>query len=171
MNWLDYLILLVLVVSALVAVFRGFVREIVSLAVWVAGIFLTIHYMPALKDYFSQWTSSIYLQYIIIIVLALVMIVLVGFILRKIFSLATKATALGAVDKFLGLVFGLVRGCLIIVFLVMLVPLAGFAQSAAVQRSVLLPVFRPMSNWMRGLIPADFQEKIQMIKQADSEDN
>jgi membrane protein required for colicin V production len=115
MNGADYLVLSILLVSVGIGVVRGFVREAIGLVAWVLAIWLAwqhsefIH--PWLGGHLQSPEAKAWVARAIVFGGVVLLGDLVGFIASRI---AHKAAGLSLVDRFLGLLFGLVRGFVII---------------------------------------------------------
>ncbi|RME83173.1 MAG: CvpA family protein [Zetaproteobacteria bacterium] len=156
MNALDYLILLILGLSAALSLWRGFVREVISLLGLVAAFWIASRASPIAADWFSHW---IRFQPLAELAGFVFVFVLVSFAAGLIGALAGKlvdAAHLTATDRMLGMLFGLVRGAL-------LVGLAFLAYTSVVSQepswmraSRLAPYGKAIGAWIGGLIPAGF---------------
>ncbi|MBF0132932.1 MAG: CvpA family protein [Magnetococcales bacterium] len=115
MNELDYLCVAVVGLSALWAVIRGFVRELVALIGWIAAIFLSATFSKAFGERLGSWIHfSVNLEYVasfLIFAAVLLVFALLGRWIKH--GRAGRGGSLG--DRMGGLVFGLVRGGLILV--------------------------------------------------------
>ncbi|MFM7065713.1 MAG: CvpA family protein [Gammaproteobacteria bacterium] len=115
MNGADYLVLSILLVSVGIGVFRGFVREAIGLVAWVLAIWLAWHHSefihPWLGGHLQSPEAKAWVARAIVFVGVVLLGDLVGFIASRI---AHKAAGLSLVDRFLGLLFGLVRGFVIV---------------------------------------------------------
>jgi len=119
MTLVDYIILLVLVVSAGVGVWRGFVKEALSLltllvAIWLAWRFATL-VAPKLSNWAADQDVRIWIARGIIFALALIVGALVSWLARQLI----RHTGLSGVDRMLGAAFGFARGVLIVGLLVL----------------------------------------------------
>lgn len=113
-NNLDYVILIVLFLSGLLALIRGFVRELFSLMAWVGAYYLGAKfYHPALplahsyikNDRVAEWGAMAIVFVVSLILLSIVGHVLCGFV---------KGRALTIIDRSLGVLYGLARGFLVV---------------------------------------------------------
>ena len=116
MTWVDFAVLGVLAVSGLLALSRGFVREVLGLGAWVGAAAFTWWALPLARPRFEQWISSP--EWVgpataaaLFIGSLLILMVLSGWI-----GHIVRASALGGLDRTLGLVFGLARGAALVVF-------------------------------------------------------
>lgn len=120
MGWLDYAVIGVLVVSVAWGLWRGLVREIVSLLGWLvaflsASLFagpLAVH----LPDSIPTPELRAVAAFLGIFIAALVITTLLGVVLSHL----VKAVGLGGLDRTLGALFGVVRGVLVLVVIALL---------------------------------------------------
>jgi len=116
MTWVDFVVLGVLAVSGLLALSCGFVREVLGLGAWIGAAAFTYWAMPLARPRFEQWiTSPEWVAPVtgaaLFIGSLLLLMVVSGWI-----GSIVRASALGGLDRSLGLVFGLARGALLVVF-------------------------------------------------------
>lgn len=126
MTTFDWVVVCIVGLSTLFAFFRGVIRELVALIAWVVGLICALVFMPivgaALPDIFGHPA----IRYVIAFALILIAALLIGALVAWPLSKAVRAAGLGFVDRFLGSIFGLVRGVvlmLVFVFVAGLTPL------------------------------------------------
>jgi len=113
-NWLDIGIFAVLLASAVFAYFRGLTQEVLSIVGWVGAIFATIYGFPLARPFARQFTEyAIVADFAAGIVLFVVSLTLLSLLTRTV-SKRIRESALNAVDRSLGFLFGLLRGALIV---------------------------------------------------------
>ena len=121
MNALDWAMLAVVGLSVLLGLLRGFMRETISLAGWIAGIWLAIRYAAAVSaslPFAGDWPLARTAGVAVLIVVVCVFVAaLVGWLVRELI----KAARLSAADRTLGGLFGFARGMLIVGLAVFLV--------------------------------------------------
>ena len=128
MNWVDLVVLAVIVLSGLLAFMRGFVREALGLGAWViaalvAGPYGVFPYMqPWARQQFTDPTLADTVAFAGVFLLVLIVLSIVASALSR----AVQYSALGGLDRTLGLVFGLARGAALLAAAYIL---AGFAIS------------------------------------------
>ncbi len=115
MNELDYILLAVIALSGIWAMFRGFFRELVALVGWLAAILLTSEFSGSLGRYLMPWLKSTrassFAASLAIFLTVLIVFAILGRILKG--WIASKGFSMG--DRLAGLVFGLLRGSLIVI--------------------------------------------------------
>ncbi len=114
MNTLDYIVIGVIAFSAIIAFLRGFVREMLTIGSWIAASLVTLYGFPTFQPKFETWISSkLAADIACAIVLFLTTLVIFSLISHAIAKFV-RGSALTAVDRSLGLLFGLVRGAVLV---------------------------------------------------------
>ncbi|OYX75120.1 MAG: colicin V synthesis protein [Bradyrhizobium sp. 35-63-5] len=165
---LDVLLLVVMLISGLLAMIRGFMREILSIAAWliaaIAAVYLAGRLQPTVKSVINAGDTATTL--IAGGAVFLVVLLIVSVITIRISDMVLDSRV-GALDRTLGFLFGLGRGLLIVVvayaFFDWLVPVRkpewiGGAKSAVVLRGA--------GDWLKGLLPDDLDKTISKFKKS-----
>lgn len=114
-TYLDGILIGVMLISALLAMVRGFVREVLSIASWVAAAVAAVSLYPMIMPYTAQVINNAQIALIAAVgIVFLVTLAIASFITIKISDLILDST-IGALDRTLGFVFGAARGFLIVV--------------------------------------------------------
>ncbi len=114
MNWFDFAVLGILALSALLAMARGFVKELLSLAGWIIAALVTFMALPYVREPVRNIVKSQTIADIGSgIVIFLVVLVICGVITHALTRRLPSGT-FGFVDGLMGLVFGLARGALLV---------------------------------------------------------
>lgn len=114
-NPADLVVIAILLLSALLALFRGFVKEVLSILGWVAAVAATYFFFPIARDIARTYIESrLFADIAAGIALFLPTLILCS-ILTHWISEQVRASAVSAVDRSLGFLFGLARGALIVV--------------------------------------------------------
>ena len=160
MNWLDYLIIAIIVISVGVAVIRGFVKEVLSLANWVLAFWVAVTFLPAgeefLFDYIGTPSVRTFSAFFILLVGSLIL----GMIVTSFAIKATDKLGLGSTDNVLGMVFGFVRGAAIIVILILLARATPIINDSWWKESTLRSNFEPVVTWAHAKLPTYLADKI-----------
>lgn len=117
MNFVDIVVLAIIALSTLLALGRGFVKEVLSVFGWIGatiGTLLVFFYVPQIREFFAkQITEPVLAEIACAVAIFVVLLIVLGFFNHAIAS-RVHASSLGPLDKSLGLVFGLVRGVVLV---------------------------------------------------------
>lgn len=134
----DIIILCVLIISMLVGVIRGFIKEVLSLLSWIAALFLAAYFSLPLGQFLAPFIDNEVLRRISAFVLIFVIVVFLGSLIANSIAKLTTATGLRGVDRALGGLFGLLRGT-VVIFLGFLLLLSLEGTQDWWQGSILVP--------------------------------
>jgi membrane protein required for colicin V production len=160
MNEIDWVIIAILGLSILIGLWRGLIAELLSLIVWIAAFWVAATYGSVVAAQFDHLITlpmaRIGLGYAICFIGVLVLGAVVRFAMRKLLWTA----GLSGIDRLFGMVFGFVRGVLLVTLLVFLVGLTSVTREMWWQRSVLLPQFQGAAAWLGQNVPASVSEHL-----------
>ena len=137
MTTFDVMVLAILGFSTLFAFVRGVIRELIALVAWVIGLLAAVTFTPAVADWLPAGFGSPPLRHVAAFAIILIGALLAGAVLAWPLVKVVRAAGLGFVDRFLGAIFGLVRGALVVVAFVLIAGLTELPRSAWWQDSVL----------------------------------
>ena len=122
LNFADWFILVVLVASGLISFSRGFTKEFLSLFLWVAAFIaaISLEYLatPKINEYIGNPEISKILSYVVVFIV----FIFIGGILIKFISKIIKWSGASGFDRFLGVLFGLIRGLIVLFVIFLLLP-------------------------------------------------
>lgn len=162
-NPADLTVVVVVVLSGLFAMARGFVREVLSLASWVGAALVTLWGFGIARPYARTLIESTLLADIVTgVALFICSLVLFSMIGGGIASLV-RGTGLNALDRTLGFLFGLVRGALIVAILWLGLGWAIPPQDHPVwlRDARVVPLVERLADFLRGLAPPEFRGRVQ----------
>ena len=137
MTTFDVMVLAILGFSTLFAFVRGVIRELIALVAWVIGLLAAVTFTPVVADWLPAGFGSTALRHVAAFAIILIGALLAGAVLAWPLVKVVRAAGLGFVDRFLGAIFGLVRGALVVVAFVLIAGLTELPRSAWWQDSVL----------------------------------
>jgi membrane protein required for colicin V production len=170
---LDILLLVVMLISGLLAMIRGFMREILSIAAWGIAALVTLYsyakLLPTAKQYFN---SDMVATAVTVGGVFLLTLLIVSIITVRISDMVLDSRV-GALDRTLGFLFGLGRGLIIVVvaflFFAWLVPTK--AQPSWVQNAKSRVVLQSTGQWLMSMLPDDPESTIlKRLKKPKPED-
>jgi len=157
--WIDYVIFAVIGLSAIIGLFRGFVREALSLVAWGAAIWVALTYTELFADYLEPYlkpyTEQPSLHSIAAFALLFLGTLTIGGILNYLVSLLVRKSGIGGTDRFLGVFFGIARGGLVVAILVLLAGLTSLPQDPWWSKSRTLPYFEELAESLSNFLPED----------------
>jgi membrane protein required for colicin V production len=151
----DWVLACVVAISVVVGLFRGLIREVLSLLAWVLAAWITIVYAGAVAQRLQTVVESTELRLVLsfagTFLVALVVISVIGWIIHR----TLRMTGVSGGDRFLGGLFGLFRGGIIVAVVVMVVQLSpAAAQEPWLSGSVLVPWIQPAVDWLGNWLAA-----------------
>lgn len=154
MNTADLVILAVLALSMLFGLWRGFVSEVLSLACWIAAFWVAWAFGDEVAAFYGGFlrepTACIIAGYLTCFLGVVVVGALLGWMVRRLLSHG----GLRGGDRFLGLLFGMARGLLLVTFAVLMLGFTPLPRTAAWWRqSALLPAFESGAAWVATRLP------------------
>lgn len=160
LNVADYFILGSILLSAVLSVSRGFVREALSLAGWFGAFWLSMHYAPQVYPMVSKFLAmavhsnemrAALTQGLLFVVILFGLTFVIGIIAGWI-----RNSSLSGVDRLVGLLFGLARGVFIVALSVGLVSkVSAVTEHPQWKGSQCIPEVKPISDWLLRLFPHD----------------
>lgn len=160
MNWTDGVILAILGLSILIGLMRGLIAELLSLVVWVTAFWLASSFGADVGELFQNTISLPMARVSLGYGICFFGVLLLGAILRYVTRRMLWSTGLSGIDRLLGVVFGFLRGALVVTLMVFLVGLTGLTRESWWQRSVLLPQFQGTAAWLGQNIPASVADHL-----------
>ena len=182
LNIADWFILIVLTASGLISLARGFTKEFLSLFLWivafVAAVSLESLATPSINEYVGNKEISKILSYIVVFMICIIL----GGMVIKFISKLIKWSGASGFDRFLGVLFGLGRG-LIVLFVIFLLLPSSVKSTDLIDKSKITPLIEKyapqIEAYLRDLIDnkdivEEAMDVIEPIKESltpDSEDS
>lgn len=165
----DAVVLIILLLSGGIAVYRGFLKESLGLASWIIAAFAGLYGYPYVSDILGtvitgKTAADITAGIIIAIAALIICAIITGFATKQI-----KTSCLNGLDKSLGFLFGLIRGSLIIILLYILgVIVIPFELYSAHKDNFSLPYIKDSLTYADEFLPKDLADSIETrIKNAE----
>jgi membrane protein required for colicin V production len=156
MAWVDYVFAGIVLISVLMGALRGFIREALSLATWVLAFAAALRYGPECAERFKSAISSEPIRLVAGYAAPFFLVLLVGGLLTWAIARAVRGAGLAPVDRMLGSGFGLLRGGLIVLVLVMIGGMTALGRQPWWHQSEIIPQIQPLAKDVQGLIPAQW---------------
>jgi membrane protein required for colicin V production len=158
MTGLDWVLLLLILISTLLAAAQGFILEVFGLAGTLVGYVLAAWEYPRVAPWFANYVSSPWVADIAAFLTIFLCVVLLAGALARIVRWAVAGVGMRWFDRVLGGAFGAVRG--IAVSAVIVMAMAAFApNSPAIRHSAFAPYFLVLSRTATWIAPAELRDK------------
>lgn len=164
MTWVDAIVIAVIALSAIIAYFRGFVRELLSIGAWIGAVLLALYLQPWSRAFFTNiftgqpWLADVAGLAAVFVATLIVLKIVIAIIAGRI-----RASVLGGVDKALGTVFGVARGaflvCLCYVVAGSFLP-ASERWPDAVRQARTLPYVADGAAWIVSHLPPEYRPRM-----------
>ena len=141
LNFVDWTIIVVITASVVLSIIRGFVKEFLSLFIWVIAFFAAVNFeflaTPKINEFLGNPDISKIISYVVVFMIALFL----GGLVIKFLSGLVKWSGASGFDKLLGVLFGFTRGLLILFIIFLLLP-ASAQSNESMTNSKLVPIIQ-----------------------------
>lgn len=150
MNWADWAILAILVISSLISLKRGFVKEALSMANWVLAFFVAMTFRDQLSSLLVSQISTPSIRDMVAFAVLFAATLIVGAMVNYLIGEVVRMTGLSGTDRMFGVIFGFIRGFIIVMAILLLVPgLVPIDQDAWWKESAFIPHLMEFEGWCR----------------------
>ena len=150
---IDYAILGVLLISSFISLIRGFVKEALSLAGWIFSFWVSMTFAGGLSEMLTSSMDNasfrLIVAFVVLFVISLIISTAVNFFAVRL----VQRTGLSGTDRFLGVIFGFLRGTLLVSVLVLLSGLTALPKEPMWKESALLFRFEAIAVLMQDFLP------------------
>ncbi len=160
MNSADIAILVICGLSMLVSLFRGFIREVFSLLVWVVAVYAGLMAANPLAEQMNPWIEMPSVRLIIAFVGVFVLVLIVGGLINYLLGKLVAGTGLSGTDRMFGALFGALRGVAIVLVAVIIARMTPFPDDPWWQESRLLPEFERLAVAVVQQFPESVREHV-----------
>jgi membrane protein required for colicin V production len=158
MNSLDWMLLAPLLVSGLLGVWRGVVREVMSVLAWVTGVVLAGRFAADLAQLLP--INGDVLPHAVAWVLILLAVLIAAGLLARLLKQLLSVAGLGLADRLLGGVFGLVRGTMVLMLIVLLIGLTPFKTYPIWTSSQVVPLVQLLLEIVKPVLPVPLERLV-----------
>jgi len=159
MSLIDIIVIFVLFASLIFGFFRGFVKELLSLMAWVFAFFVAYYFslsvaiiLPFETDFSIKYVSSFVLIFIFVLIISSILISFINSFVYKI--------GLGASNIILGGFFGILRGIIIVYFLIFVIETTSFAEEPTWQQSNSITLIKLLVKKTFPYLPQEWLNKV-----------
>ncbi|MCF6203916.1 MAG: CvpA family protein [Methylococcaceae bacterium] len=154
MIWIDYSIIGVILISSIIGLFRGFIKEAFSLIIWVFAIWVGLTFSQEFSQLLEGISSVPSLRVSAAFGILFIITLILGSLVNYLLSELVKKTGLTGSDRFAGMIFGIGRGLVVISIAVMLAGLTPLPEDPWWKESTLIPPFQSLAVWFHDHLPS-----------------
>jgi membrane protein required for colicin V production len=148
----DVLILVVLLGSTVIGALRGFVREAVSVVFWILAVWGAWQFGPVIEPHLGGLLADPSIAPWVGRLVILVLILVIGWVAGMLLSYFTRSMGLGPLDRVIGVLFGIVRGMVLVGLMIIGGELLHMNQEEWWNRSKLVPYGETVGDWLRAMV-------------------
>ncbi|MBL1320904.1 MAG: CvpA family protein [Methylophaga sp.] len=160
MVWVDFLIIGIILISAVISIVRGFVKEVFSLASWILAFWVALLFYPHLATLLADYVATPSIRSFTAFAALFIVTLILGALVNHLISTIVKKTGLSGTDRMLGIFFGIIRGVAIVTLLVLAAGATPMPQDDWWQNSLLLEHFETLAVWVQAFLPSDIADHI-----------
>lgn len=157
-NTIDFAVLIILGLSIVIGILRGATREILGIAGWVGAFVVVFYGLPLFRPLGRQYIHNPMIADAIVAGILFILSLGVFILISRLISSSVKGSIFGGLDRSLGLVFGFVRGLLVICLIYF--SITFFYPPNEIPQSITTARFTPWivqgTNELKRLIPKDY---------------
>ena len=159
----DFAVVFVLFISAVFSTLRGMTREFLGLLGWLVSVLVANYAKPLLEDPIADVINADGLSAILAWGLPFAATVIIWFLLASLLSPGLTRAGLGSFDKWLGVIFGVARGYLLVLlaFIGTVLALEGENKlPTTIQNAQSAPFFSKSAKYFANFMPDDYRDKL-----------
>lgn len=164
MTIFDYAVLAILVVSILLSVVRGVVRELFSLAGWVVAFMVANSFAAGFAPMLPSSIAGESLRMLLAFAALFLSALLAMALMTMMISALTRTVGLGFADRFFGSLFGFMRGLLVVLLIVLAAGLTAMPQEPFWQKALLSKPLETAAMMVIPWLPQDLSRRISYVK-------
>ena len=159
MSFIDIIVLLVLFASLIFGFFRGFVKELFSLMAW-AFAFFVAYYFSSFVVIMLPFEAEFSIKYVGTFVLIFISVLIISSILIKFLSTFIHKIGLGASNIILGGLFGILRGVIVVYFLIFVIEKTSYTEEQLWQQSNSIVLIKLLAEKTFPYLPQDWVNNV-----------
>jgi membrane protein required for colicin V production len=160
MTAFDWSVIGVVALSMLLAYVRGFTRELIALLAWVLGFFAAVAFSPIVGAWLPEFGGSPVVRYIVAFAAIMIGAIIVGALVAWPLRSVIRRSGLGFVDRFLGALFGVARGAVLVLAFVLVAGLTTLPRQVWWQNSALAPALVVAAMSLAPWLPQAWVERL-----------
>ena len=166
MIWVDWLIVGIIGLSAAISLVRGFVREALSIVIWIMALWAAFHFTAPFAQAFLGGIELASVRLAVAALILIISILVLGSMLSWVVGRLLQSTGLSGTDRLLGAVFGALRGVVTVTSLVAVASWTPLCQDPWWRQSQLIPSIETLAIHARDFLPGSLREIIGSCRDA-----
>lgn len=154
--WIDWVIIVLITVSTLISLKRGFIKEALSLISWVAAFIIARTFHPQMQSLLLGTVETPLVRLIAAFAILFFGTLIIGAIINAMVSQLVRATGLTATDRVLGMGFGLLRGVVVVIVAIAFVRYTPLSNDTWWRTSVMIDRLAVVEDWSRRMLGDEF---------------
>jgi len=160
MNWPDYAILATIAISVLVGALRGFIKEVMALAIWALAFVLAYRFAGDVSSVMEAQVSLPSARLAMGFAGIFLVVLVLGGLLVYLVGRLVESTGLSGTDRLLGGVFGAVRGLALVITFLLVAGLTPLPADPWWKESAMIPRLMPLVDWVAEFLPESAREHL-----------
>lgn len=149
MIWVDFTLIGLIFIAIVTGLLRGFIKEVFSLGFWILASWVSLRFSREFSGFLvsaiSHPSARMLVSFVALLAITLGLGGLIGFLL----SVLAKNNKLTFMDRFGGMVFGVIRGIIMVTVIIILAGLTPLPKDSWWTESTLIPPFQLLAVWLR----------------------
>jgi membrane protein required for colicin V production len=160
MIWIDFTLLGVIFIFFVIGLLRGFTKEVFSLAFWVLAIWVSLMFSRDFSGFLEPSVSHLPARMIASFVALFAITLSFGGLIGFLLTILAKKAGLTFMERFGGMVLGIVRGLIVVTVVVILAGFTPLPKDSWWTESTLIPPFQLLAVWLRDHFSSGMAEYI-----------
>lgn len=160
MTVFDYVVAGIFLVSVVLSIFRGFVRETLSIAGWVIAFIVASAYSPFFEQFLPSEVVGETLRFSVAFVLTFLAVLLITALAIMLLTALIKGIGLGFIDRLLGSIFGFLRALIIVTVIVLIAGLTTIPHQSFWQQAIFSRPLETVALQVLPWLPEDLSKRI-----------
>lgn len=159
LNYLDAVLGGIVIISALIGLARGLLKEVLSLVAWIAAAYIAFLFAEQVADkYIVKFINDALISYLAAFGLLFLCVLFAIGLINLVITQLLNRTGMGGFDRMLGMLFGIARGAIIGALIVFVLSVTPAVKQSWWQSSILQPGFASLADWAQQQLPEDVQQ-------------
>ena len=158
---IDIAIFAFFIISILIGIYRGFVKEALSVVAWILAVVAAFAFGELVSVYIQPFIKqeplNLAVAYVVVFLIAIIILSIVAHIISQLFA----SFGMKGIDRTMGGIFGIVRAALVVAMLILVGRFMAMDNHQWWTDSSILEYFEPTAEWLKSYLPADVIKKIQ----------